>query len=97
MASIAGIYLDPGQFVEVGEININVNCIVAKSLRLVGMSNHAIPGYLPTMEMLLRNQDRFPWDKLFSHKFELDDYEKAMKTSLTEDSMKVMIYPWGVK
>lgn len=97
MASIAGIYLDPGQFVEVGEININVNRIVAKSLRLVGMSNHAIPGYLPTMEMLLRNQDRFPWDKLFSHKFELDDYEKAMKTSLTEDSMKVMIYPWGVK
>lgn len=95
MAGVSGIYLDPGQFVEVGEININVNKIVAKSLRLVGMSNHSIQGYIPTMEMLMRNQNSFPWEKLFSHKYDLDDYETAMKTSMTEESMKVLIYPWN--
>jgi threonine dehydrogenase-like Zn-dependent dehydrogenase len=97
MAGVAGIYLDPGQFVAVGEIPIDVNKIVAKSLRIVGMSNHALPGYVPTMEMMLRYQDAYPWEKLFSHRFALDDYEEAMKVSMAEDSMKVLVYPWGLK
>ena len=97
MCRVAGMYLEPGQFVDMGDTGININRICAKSLRFIGMSNHAITGYRPTMAMLNRTQDKFPWDKLFSHRYNLDDYEEAMKTSMTEESMKVLVYPWEIK
>lgn len=97
MLRIAGMYLEPGQYVDVGGSGLNVNRICAKSIRFIGVSDHSVPGYRPTMHMLNRTQKDFPWAKLFSHRFNLDDYEKAMLASLTDESMKVLVYPWGIK
>lgn len=44
--------------------------------------------------MMLRNKDTFPWDRLFSHRFPLAQAEEAVKTSMTKESMKVIIDPW---
>ena len=43
---------------------------------------------------LHRIWDRPPWEKLFSHHFSIDDYETAIQTSMTDNSMKVIIDPW---
>ena len=93
MIRIAGMYLEPGQYVNMGDTGLNVNKICAKSIRFIGMNDHSIQGYKPTMNMMNRAKNDFPWDKLFSHRFGLDDYETAIKTSLNEDSMKVLVYP----
>ena len=87
----AGMYLEPGNFVDCGETGLNIHMICSKNLRIIGMSNHSHTGYKQSMEMMLREKDRFPWEKLISHRFKLDDAEKAIQTSMTDESMKVLI------
>lgn len=89
----AGMYLEPGNFVDCGETGLNIHLICSKNLRIIGMSNHSHNGYRQSMEMMLREKDRFPWEKLISHRFRLDDAEKAVQTSMTDESMKVLIKP----
>ncbi|HBP38234.1 MAG TPA: hypothetical protein DD640_05750 [Clostridiales bacterium] len=89
----AGMYLEPGNFVDCGETGLNIHEICSKNLRIIGMSNHSHNGYRPCMEMMLREKNRFPWQKLISHRFRLDDTEKAIQTSMTDESMKVVIAP----
>lgn len=89
----AGMYLEPGNFVECGENpTIGVHEICANNLRIVGMTNHILD-YQTVMGIMVRNKDRFPWEKLFSHRFSIEEYETAMKTSMTDESMKVLIVP----
>lgn len=91
MIAKCDVYLEAGHFVDVGGIEINMHKICAKNIRIVGMNNHAVTGYRPTMEMMLRHEKDFPWSKFISHKFDLDDYETAIRTSMTPESMKVVV------
>ena len=90
----AGVYLETGNFVGCGGVNINIHTICAKNLHIVGMYNHSHTGYLPSMEMMLRHKDKFPWDRFISHRFALEDIEEAVITSMSEESMKVIVDPW---
>lgn len=90
----AGMYLEPGNFVDCGGTNISVHEICSRNLRIIGMTNHTHNKYKTVMEMMLRNKDTFPWDRLFSHRFPLAQAEEAVKTSMTKESMKVIIDPW---
>ena len=74
---------------------MNVHEICANNLRIVGMTNHTHTKYKTVMEMMLRTKDRFPWERMFSHKFSLAQAEQAIQTSMTKDSMKVLIDPWA--
>ena len=89
----AGMYLEPGNFVDCGAIPISIHEICAKNLRIIGMSNHTHNCYKQVMEMMLREKNRFPWEKLISHRFPLEQAENAMKTSMTAESMKVLLEP----
>jgi threonine dehydrogenase-like Zn-dependent dehydrogenase len=91
MLAKCGVYLECGHFVDVGSTPINMHRVCAKNIRILGMNNHAVTGYRPTMEMMLRYEKDFPWAKFISHKFELDDYEAALRTSMTPESMKVVV------
>jgi L-iditol 2-dehydrogenase len=91
-----GMYLETGNFVDCGDVNINIHTICAKNLRIVGMYNHSHTCYAASMEMMLREIDRFPWKKFISHRFVLDDIEKAIITSMSDESMKVVIDPWAI-
>ena len=89
----AGMYLEPGNFVDCGEIPINIHEICSKNLRIVGMSNHTHTGYRAHMEMMERSINWFPWEKFISHHFPIDQAEKAILTSMSEESMKVVLDP----
>ena len=91
----AGMYLEPGNFVDCGGVDINVHEICANNLRIVGMTNHTHTKYKTVMEMMLRTKERFPWDRLFSHRYSLEETEQAIRTSMTKESMKVLIDPWA--
>lgn len=94
MVRKAGVYLEPGHFVDVGPTQVNMAMVCGKNIRIIGMNNHAVTGYRPTMEMLHRHRNDFPWDKFFSHRFYLDDYHEAIRVSQTEESMKVLVKCW---
>ena len=95
MVRRAGMYLEPGNFVDCGEVPINIHEICTKNLRIIGMCNHTHVGYKDHMEMMKRSMDWFPWDKFVTHVFPLDKYEDAMKTAMSLDSMKVVFAPHG--
>lgn len=90
----AGMYLEPGNFVDCGSAELNIHEICANNLRIIGMTNHTHNCYKTVMEMMLRYKDQFPWEKLFSHHFPLSETEAAIRTGMTEESMKVIIDPW---
>lgn len=89
----AGMYLEPGNFVDTGAAALNIHEICAKNLRIIGMCNHAHNAYLPCMEMMERSLDWFPWDKFVSHTYPLAQTEDAIKKGMAEDSMKVVVMP----
>jgi L-iditol 2-dehydrogenase len=89
----AGMYLEPGNFVDTGSTPINIHEICAKNLRIIGMSNHTHNAYKQCMEMMVRYKDKFPWESFISHTMPLDDAEKAILASMTDESMKVLIKP----
>ena len=64
------------------------------NLRIVGMTNHTHNKYKTVMEMMLRHKDTFPWERLFRHRFLLEQAEDAVKAGMTRESMKVVIDPW---
>ncbi len=91
----AGMYLEPGNFVDTGGVMLNIHEICAKNLRIVGMCNHTHNSYQACMEMMVRSLDWFPWDKFVSHVYPLAQAEEAIKKGMAEDSMKVVIAPNG--
>lgn len=93
MLKKAGMYLEPGNFVDCGSVPVNIHEICSKNLRIIGMCNHSHNSYKQMMEMMLRAKDAFPWKRFISHKFKLDDAEKAIKASISAESMKVLITP----
>lgn len=89
----AGMYLEPGNFVDCGGTELNMHIICSKNLRIVGMCNHAHTGYRPSMDMMLRTLHQFPWEKFVSHIFPLEQTEQGILTSMGDESMKVVIAP----
>jgi L-iditol 2-dehydrogenase len=87
-----GAMLEMGNFADTGEVTINVHRhICSKNIRLIGLTNHPITGYGPSMKLMERYHDKYPFEKLVSHEFLIDDVDKAMQTALSPDSMKVVI------
>jgi threonine dehydrogenase-like Zn-dependent dehydrogenase len=85
-----GMYLLQGLFVDMGEVPLNPHLLVSKCIRMIGLSNHPITGYGPSMELMLRYQDKMPLDKFVSHKFPLEKAKEAIETAMAPNSMKVV-------
>lgn len=89
-----GVYLVVGNFVDCGKIGINTHKLCSKNIRLIGLSNHPVTMYGNSMRMMKRYEETFRFDKLISHRYSIEDAQKAMMKSMEPDSMKVVIDPW---
>lgn len=89
-----GTYLEPGMFAEVGNSSINMHKVCSKNLRIIGMTENALPGYRATMDMMVKHLNDFPWLKYFTHRFPQDQINEAVKFSMTDECNKVLIEPW---
>lgn len=96
MVRKAGVYLVVGNFVDVGRtVEFKPHEICSKDIRIMGMSNHSISGYAPSLRMLQRYEKQFPIEELITHRFGVKDAEKAIYTAMDYGkSMKVVIDPW---
>ena len=55
MVRKSGVYLIVGNFVDVGRtVELKPHELCAKNVRILGMSNHSISGYGPSLRMLQR-------------------------------------------
>jgi len=88
-----GMYLMEGIFVDTGDMRLNPHLIVSKALRIIGVSNHPVTGYRPSMELMLRYQDTMPLNQYVTHRFSLDQAQEAIDTALGLECMKVVFTP----
>ncbi len=91
-----GFYIVAGNFVDTGEILVNPHRhFVAKNIRLIGMTNHPFTGYTPSMRLLIRHAEKFPFNRFVTHRFSLDQAQQALEKSMEPDTLKVLIIPHG--
>jgi L-iditol 2-dehydrogenase len=89
-----GTYLETGNFADTGDVLINVHRhIAAKNVLIYGNTNHPHDGYYKAFEMMHRYEDTFPWEKLITHRFGLDQAQEALETSFSPDALKVVFVP----
>jgi threonine dehydrogenase-like Zn-dependent dehydrogenase len=89
-----GTYLELGNFVDTGAISINVHKhVCAKNVRLLGVTNHPFTKFGTVLRMLEEYAHQFPFEKMVTHRYKLDDAEVALLRSMEADSMKVVIEP----
>ncbi|MDH4135933.1 MAG: alcohol dehydrogenase catalytic domain-containing protein [Anaerolineae bacterium] len=90
-----GTYLETGNFVDTGgTVTLNVHRhVAAKNVLLYGNTNHPHDGYYRAMEMMYRYRDAFPFEKLITHRYKLDQAQEAMEKSFEEDALKVVFMP----
>ena len=99
MVRKSGVFIIVGNFVDVGRsIEFKPHEICAKNVRIIGMSNHSLSGYGPSMRMMQRYQDMYPFEKLITHRYALEDAHEAILKSMDySSSMKVVMDPWMTK
>ena len=89
-----GIYIEAGNFVETGEVALSPHRhLCAKNIRLIGMTNHPFTGYTPSMKMMQKTADLFPFEEFVTHEYPLAETEAALLKSMEPDCMKVVIVP----
>jgi len=89
-----GTLIEVGSFVDKGEISINPHRhLCSKNIRLIGMTNLAYVGYLPSLRLMKAYTKYFDFNKLVTHTYGLEDAEKALLKSMESDSMKVAVKP----
>jgi L-iditol 2-dehydrogenase len=94
MLKRGGMMLEMGNFADTGEVTINVHRhVCSKNIRLVGLTNHPSTGYGPALRLLERYADRYPFEEFVSHEFGLADADLALHTSMSPESLKVVINP----
>lgn len=97
MLKRGGMMLEMGNFADTGEVTMNVHRhICSKNIRLIGITNHPSTGYGPSLTLMERHADRYPFEEMVSHQFALEDVDQAMHTSMDTESLKVAMAPNGV-
>jgi L-iditol 2-dehydrogenase len=67
--------------------------LCAKNIRLIGMTNHPFTGYTPSLELLQRHADRFPFERFVTHEVPLQEMLAGLLQSMQPDCMKVVVVP----
>ena len=89
-----GVYIELGNFVDTGVIELNVHRhIVARNARIIGLTNHPYTKYDASLRLLKKYGRRFPFERIITHRYPLAEAEAALLKSLEPDSMKVVIQP----
>jgi L-iditol 2-dehydrogenase len=90
-----GFLLEVGNFSDLGSTSINPHLICAKNLRIIGIGGEEITSYAPSLDLLNRHRQHYPLEKFVSHRYPIEEAEAAVKHSMADDSMKVVIASAG--
>ena len=89
-----GTYCETGNFADTGSVSLNIHRhFAAKNALFIGNTNHPHDQYYAHHEMMLRHRHEYPWHKLITHKFPLEECEKALQAAYTLDALKVEFVP----
>jgi threonine dehydrogenase-like Zn-dependent dehydrogenase len=94
-----GMIRDKGTFVELGHYTdrgtepLSPFLLCSKNINLFGVYGGMATDFLFAKRILAREYRKIPFEKLVTHKFALEDAEKALSTMRRMDCMKAVIVP----
>ncbi|MDA4111379.1 MAG: zinc-binding dehydrogenase [Thaumarchaeota archaeon] len=92
MLRIGGTYLVEGAFVEDVDTRISPSRqILAKNARIIGVSGMPHPAYGRVLKMMDSYRNIIPFEKMITHRFDVEEAAEAMKVSISPDSGKVAL------
>ena len=94
LVRVGGVIVEAGTFVDMGPVKINPNSdICTRNVSIIGIGGEKSTEYLPAMQLMAANLEKYPFHKITSHIFSLDEAEKAVKFAQTGEAMQVAINP----
>jgi threonine dehydrogenase-like Zn-dependent dehydrogenase len=96
MLRIGGLLVEAGNFSDLGEVPFSPHRhLCAKNARVLAVGGEEPAAYGPSMRQMVRYMKNYPLEEFVTHRFGLRDVDAAMKRSMDEDSMKVVLEPWS--
>lgn len=93
MCRDGGKYLVLGHYCDAGSVMFNPHVITRKQLNVFGSWSSEPRHMKAALEFLERNQARFPFDRMVTHRFGLDQVDEALATTAQWHSAKSVIVP----
>jgi len=93
MSRIGGTYVIIGCFGNAGSVEIFPHEIIARSLRIIGQRYASTRQYDKELKFLAKYQNQFPFRKMITHTFHLNEIEKAMDVQKRFMGMKLTVIP----
>src|SRR5438552_18535503 len=87
-----GTYLVEGAFTEDEGTKVSASRqILAKNARIIGVSGMPYQAYARALKMMESYRETIPFERMLTHRFDPEDAEDALETSMGLDSMKVVV------
>ena len=94
MLRIGGTLLVAGNYIDMGPTNINPQRqILSKNVRIIGVNGQTASSYCASLRLIKKFQSEIQFSDMITHKFKIDEAEKALKTAMTMNSLEVAIIP----
>jgi L-iditol 2-dehydrogenase len=92
MVRVGGTVVEAGAFVDLGAVGVNPTAdICTKSVSVLGIGGESATAYAPSLRLLARNLQRLPLDRIVTHRIALEEAERALAVSQSDDAMKVAL------
>jgi threonine dehydrogenase-like Zn-dependent dehydrogenase len=86
-----GFYIECGNFSDMGSVPISPHLLCSKNVRLIGVNGEAATAYGPSLQALRRYWQHYPVHKIVTHRYPVEQAEAALRFSMTDACMKVVI------
>ena len=94
LARFGGAVVEAGAFVDLGPVEVNPAAdVCARNVSILGVGGETASSYVPAMQLMARNLDRLPLDRIVTHRFALDRAQEALEVAQGDGAMKVLIEP----
>lgn len=91
MTRRAGKYVEVGHFTDPGAVEIHPHAICFKDIDLLGSWVYPLTQFRESLAVL--NSGKFPFERLFTHKFKIEKALQAIQASEGGECIKAMIAP----
>lgn len=94
MLKTGGTLLVAGNYIDMGPTNINPQRqILSKNARIIGVSGQTASSYSAALRVIRKFQSDIPFSDMITHKFKIEDAEKALTTAILMNSLEVAVSP----
>ncbi len=96
MVRMGGVVVEAGAFVDMGPVSVNPNIdFCTRNVTVVGIGGETAQAYQPAMRAMAARLDRYPFERIVTHRMPLQSAERAVVTAQRGEAMQVVIDPWA--